>query len=139
MSDRQIAKNRFHKGLTAFFRQTMRKVGVSLDEEMAQFALGGIEPFTGQITDDMIEVINLTFGDRHGLMANWETDNPGRHPFPKSFPERVLPVVREAIRQCLDEESNPVDLLVSLENMCLRELETSPVTIEPVLPATKET
>jgi hypothetical protein len=133
VSDRTIAKNRIHKGLTAHLRQRMREVGVSLDEEMAQFILGGVEPFTSQLTEYMVEVVNETFGSKRALMKTWEEEHPNQRPFAPSFPERVLPILREAIRQALAEDGNPAYLLEALVNMCVKELETSPVSIDPLL------
>jgi len=130
MSDRQIAKNRFHKGLTAYLRRTLRKVGVSLDEEMAQFALGGVQPFAGEPDRYMIEVINQTFANKVNLMKQWATDNPKRNPYPPSFPERALKLVRDALHECYADDGSPVYHLEKLKIMCEAELSTDPVTID---------
>lgn len=133
MSDRQIAKNRFHRGLSAYLRRTLRKSGVALDEEMAQFVLGGVEPFSSQVSESLLNAVNQTFAIRRELMTQWEHDNPGKRPYAPSFPERVLPIVREAIRQSLADDGNPAYLLEQLVVMCVKELEASPVSIDPLL------
>lgn len=128
MSDRQIARNRFHKGLTANLRRYLRGFGVSFDEESAQFALGGIKAFDGVPHEALTEGVALSLGNRRDLMAQWETEHPDRNPYPPSFPERVIRQVDIALLEC-HEDGSPVLILARLRDMCVRELDTEPVSI----------
>lgn len=130
MSDRQIAKNRFHRGVSSYLRRYLRRAGLSLDEEMAQFALGGVKVFTGIPDDVMSQAVDRALTNRFNLMTQWEAENPGKNPFPPSFPERILKLAREALQQEYDDDGSPVALLQLIIQKCLNELETEPITSE---------
>jgi hypothetical protein len=132
VSDRSLAKNRFHKGLTTHLRATLRRVGVSLDEEMAQFTLGGIAPFSGEPSEFVDEAVNETLGRRRELMAQWEKDNPNKKPYPPSIPERVLKLVNTALTECYSDEGTPVLWLEQIKGLCERELDSGPLTNDTI-------
>lgn len=131
MSDRQIAKSRWHRGVSAYLRVTLRRVGISLDEEAAQFSLGGLTPLTGQAKEFIEQVCGEALTQRRDLMAAWEQAHPGVNPYPPSFPERALRIVREALTATYTEEGDPAYHLERLRVMCEKELEIDPSTTEP--------
>jgi hypothetical protein len=130
VSDRQIAKNRWHRAVSAYVRTTLRKVGISVDEEAAQFALGGNLALSGQAEEYIRRICNEALDRRHELARTWEAEHPGVNPFPPSFPERCLKLVREALTACYEDDGTPAYHLERLKLMCERELELDPATTE---------
>lgn len=121
----------FHRGLTAALRQSLRWFGVSLDEEAAQFVLGGLQPFgpTTVPTEALQEAVNSVLTNRGELMRQWEGEHPGKNPFPPSFPARVLRLANRALEEAYADDSSPEATLLLIKEMCEKELDTGPVSI----------
>jgi hypothetical protein len=105
-------------------------VGVSFDEEAAQFALGGNVPFRGAVDPHVRAVVNGVLMSRHKLIETWEKEHPGKNPYPRSFPERALKLLREALEESYREGGgSPQIQLTLLINMCEKELDAGPVSV----------
>jgi hypothetical protein len=117
---------RYHRGLSAELRRTLRKAGMDLDEETAQRMLSGFvlaDGIPAEVCQTHRAEVFEASARRH-LMHDWEQANPVSDPFPPAFPERVLTLVR-AVAQALEEENIPKAQakLDTVTTLCLAEME----------------
>jgi hypothetical protein len=114
---------KFHAGLTRELRRLVRVQGLSLGEHAAQVVLGGLTAFVVDLPEMLlIAARNEVLGQhRRHYMGAWERQFPGKDPYPPSFPEQMLELVRKAI-QAVDSEGGPLPVLITIQDRCIDEL-----------------
>lgn len=141
------ARNRFHKGLSTVLRQALRREGLSLDEEMAQFALSGISlPIAGAAGLLVSDLVQDTLSARSALAARWEEQNPGQNPWPPSFPDRTLRIAKAALDAAYETQDPDLSLQLAallgalnrIVSMSEAELQLDPFTPEDSFPQPDE-
>ena len=114
---------KFHAGLSRELRRLVRVQGLSIGEHAAQVVLGGLTAFVVGIPETLlIAARNEVLGPRRRhFMGAWERDYPDKDPYPPSFPEQMLELVRKAI-QAVDSEDGPLPVLMTIQDRCIDEL-----------------
>lgn len=119
-------KIRFHKGITSALRASMRKAGMALDEEVAQYVMAGRQVATDPASTVLRRLRHDIHEDRFDLMRKWEADHPGQNAFPPPFPQRVLDKLNEIFKLVDSGEVDAMSvsmMLGDIREMCTKELE----------------
>lgn len=114
---------KFHAGLTRELRRLVRTQGVSIGEHVAQVVLGGLTEFVRDVPETwLVKARNEVLGPhKRRYMIAWEREFPTKNPYPPSFPEQVLELVRRAI-EAVDSDGDPMPVLNKIQERCIDEL-----------------
>lgn len=117
---------RFHRGVSALFRDRLVRAGIWLDEEAAQLSLAGMPLALGQPAEEIGRIRTETWRDRDRARQQWEQSHPEANPFPPPFPQRIIDMIDLVVGGAEPDPDAIPELLTKIRGACQQQLDLEP-------------